>query len=322
MAIADRALGDNRDALIEARLESYKRLAAVFHDVLSEQHLGDLLERVADTLAELIPYDTLTVYQTHETEPILLPVLARDKWADEIMNDQVEMGEGLTGWAVENRMPMWSNQAHLDPRMVVIPGTPSDEAEAVIIVPLVARGQLQGALNIYRLESGVFDEEDFELAKRFGDAVAIALDNARGRAQLEQLAHTDSLTGLYNHRFFYERLRAELTRASRIHDSVTVLMLDIDDFKKLNDVYWARGRGSGAGEHRRGPHRHGESLRCRVQARWRRVHHHHALLRSGRRARIHFPPDGTFVANGIRPCRSRFNVGWCGSGPGAHDESS
>ena len=237
MAIADRALGDNRDALVEARLESYKRLAAVFHDVLSEQHLGDLLERVADTLADLIPYDTLTIYQTHETEPILLPVLARDKWADEIMNDQIGMGEGLTGWAVENRTPLWSNQAHLDPRMIVIPGTPVEEEEAVIIVPLVARGQLQGALNIYRIESGVFDEEDFELAKRFGDAVAIALDNARGRAQLEQLAHTDSLTGLYNHRFFYERLRAELTRASRIHDSVTVLMLDIDDFKKLNDVY-------------------------------------------------------------------------------------
>ncbi|MGI8707461.1 MAG: diguanylate cyclase [Actinomycetota bacterium] len=237
MAIADRALGNDRDALIETRLESYKRLAEIFHLVLSEQHLGDLLERVADTLSDLIPYDTLTIYQAHETEPILLPVLARDQYADEIMNDQVAAGEGLTGWAVEHREPVWCNEAHLDARMVQILGTPSDEKEAVIIVPLVARGALHGALNIYRLESGPFDEEDFELAKRFGDAVALALDNARGRAQLEQLAHTDSLTGLYNHRFFYERLRAELTRASRIHDSVTVLMLDIDDFKKLNDVY-------------------------------------------------------------------------------------
>ena len=237
MAIADRALGKGRDALIETRLDSYKRLAEIFHLVLSEQHLGELLERVADTLSDLIPYDTLTIYQAHESEPVLIPVLARDQYADEIMNDQVALGEGLTGWAVEHREPVWSNEAHLDERMVQIPGTPEDEKEAVIIVPLVARGALHGALNIYRLESGPFDEEDFELAKRFGDAVAIAMDNARGRARLEQLAHTDSLTGLYNHRFFYERLRAELTRASRIHDSVTVLMLDIDDFKKLNDVY-------------------------------------------------------------------------------------
>ena len=237
MAIADRALGNDRNAVIAARLESYKRLAEVFHDVLSEQHFEDILERVADTLSDLIPYDTLTVYQTHESEPILCPVLARDRWAAEIMNDAVRNGEGLTGWAVEHREPVWSNESHLDPRTVVVPGTRVDEREAVIIIPLVARGELQGALNIYRLESGPFDEEEFELAKRFGDAVAIALDNARARTRLEQLAQTDALTGLYNHRFFYERLRAELNRASRIHDSITVLMLDIDDFKKLNDVH-------------------------------------------------------------------------------------
>ncbi|HTR33045.1 MAG TPA: diguanylate cyclase, partial [Gaiellaceae bacterium] len=65
----------------------------------------------------------------------------------------------------------------------------------------------------------------------------LALDNARVRARLEHLAQTDSLTGLYNHRYFHERLRSELTRASRTHDSVAVLMFDLDDFKRVNDVY-------------------------------------------------------------------------------------
>ena len=62
------------------------------------------------------------------------------------------------------------------------------------------------------------------------------------RARLEHLAQTDSLTGLYNHRFFHDRLRAELTRASRQHDAVAVLMFDLDDFKRVNDVY---GHGTG-----------------------------------------------------------------------------
>ena len=237
MAIADRALGADGAARLQTRLDSYERLAAIFHDVLSEQHLEPLLERVADTLAELIPYDTLTVYETHPSERILLPVLARDQWAEEIMNDHVVIGEGITGWAVEHQEPLLVNEAHLDPRMVVVPGTPSDEQEALIVVPLVARGHVRGALNIYRIESGRFTDEEFEVAKRFGDAVALALDNAHSRAQLEELARTDSLTGLYNHRFFYERLKAELTRASRTRDTVAVLMLDIDDFKRLNDVY-------------------------------------------------------------------------------------
>src|SRR5581483_5371662 len=98
---------------------------------------------------------------------------------------------------------------------------------------------VKGVLSIYRLgEHARFDEEQFELAKRFGDAAALALDNAQTRARLELQAQTDSLTGLYNHRFFHETLRAELTRASRNRGgAVALMMLDIDDFKKVNDVY-------------------------------------------------------------------------------------
>src|SRR4029077_8225810 len=75
------------------------------------------------------------------------------------------------------------------------------------------------------------------------DAAALALDNAQIRARLEYQAQTDSLTGLYHHRYFHERLQAELTRANRSRVSVAVLMLDIDDFKRVNDVY-----GHGAGD--------------------------------------------------------------------------
>jgi diguanylate cyclase (GGDEF)-like protein len=97
---------------------------------------------------------------------------------------------------------------------------------------------------VYRLgEDAQFDDDEFELAKRFGDAAALALDNAQVRARLEHQAMTDSLTGLYNHRAFHERLRQALATASRSHESVSVLMLDIDDFKRVNDVY-----GHGAGD--------------------------------------------------------------------------
>src|SRR5918998_1700193 len=146
-------------------------------------------------------------------------------------------GEGLTGWSVEHRQAVLANDAHLDPRVVFVPGTPPDP-EALITVPLIARDSVKGALNIYRTGGDShFSDEGLELAKRFGDAAALALDNAQSRASLEQLAQTDSLTGLYNHRFFQERLRAELLRAGRVGDSISVLMLDIDDFKRLNDIH-------------------------------------------------------------------------------------
>ena len=228
----------------EALVESYRRLAEVFHEVMSEQSLDALLDRIAVTLADLMPYEALHIYEADESRRELVPVLARSpEYEEEIMNDRPKFDEGLTGWAVTQRTPVWTNAAHLDPRVAVIPGTPN-EPEAMIVVPLIARGALKGALNIYRLgANAAFAEHEFELAKWFGDAAALALDNAQIRARLEHLAQTDSLTGLYNHRFFHDRLRSELTRASRSHDSVAVLMFDLDDFKRVNDVY-----GHGAGD--------------------------------------------------------------------------
>src|SRR3954454_16276370 len=228
---------------IDTLVDSYRRLADVFHVVLSEEKLDAVLERIADTLGDLIPFDAFTIYQAVESRRLLIPLMSRDKWADEIMGDQPLFGEGITGWVVEKREPQLVNHAHLDPRVKVVPGTPPDEPEALISVPLVARGAIKGALNVYRLgDDAKFTEEEFELAQRFGDAAAIALDNAQVRAGLELEAQTDSLTGLYNHRYFHERLRAELNRISRTHDSIAVLMLDIDDFKRVNDIY---GHGTG-----------------------------------------------------------------------------
>jgi diguanylate cyclase (GGDEF)-like protein len=205
--------------------------------VLSEHSLDAVLERVADALADLIPYDTLTIYRAVERERVLIPVLARDQFADEILSTRTFFGQGITGWAAEERQAVHTDQAHLDPRSLPVPGTP-DEPEALISIPLISKGSVRGVLNVYRVgDTASFSDEEFDLARSFADAAALALDNAESRAALERMAHTDSLTDLHNHRFFQERLRAELTRASRVHDSVALVMLDIDDFKKVNDVY-------------------------------------------------------------------------------------
>ncbi len=217
--------------------EPYRRLAEVFHDVLSEESPTALLERIADTLAELIPYEDVHIYAADEAKRELIPVLARSKWETEIMSETFSFGQGITGWAVEHREPVLANKAHLDPRVRFVPGTPVDP-EALIAVPLIARGRLKGTLNIYRVgEDAEFSDEEFHLASRFGDAAALAMDNADIRTRLEHQASTDALTGLYNHRAFHDRLRQEVVRASAERDTVALVMLDMDDFKKVNDVY-------------------------------------------------------------------------------------
>jgi diguanylate cyclase (GGDEF)-like protein len=220
-----------------ALVESYRRLADVFHDVLSEQSLDALLERIADTVGELIPHDDLAFYEADESTRELRGVLARGEYASEVLADEpFSFGQGITGWAVEHREPVLSNRADLDPRVMFVEGTPPDP-EALIAVPLVSRGKIKGALNIYRAGLNEFTEEEFRLAIRFGDAAALALDNAHARASLELQAQTDPLTGLWNHRSFHERLRHEVVRASSEHDSLALMMLDLDDFKRVNDIY-------------------------------------------------------------------------------------
>ena len=110
-----------------ALVDSYRRLADVFHDVLAEQSLDALLDRIADALSDLIPHDSLTIYEADEPRRLLVPVWARDKWADKILADRCPFGVGLTGWGVEHREPVRVNQAHLDPRVMTVPGTPADE---------------------------------------------------------------------------------------------------------------------------------------------------------------------------------------------------
>jgi diguanylate cyclase (GGDEF)-like protein len=232
-----RLVTDEAGAGATPSADSYRRLADVFHDLLSEQSLDSLLVRIADTLDEIVPYEALHIYEADEPKRQLIPALVRSEYAEEILDDTFPFGVGITGWAVEHREPVLSNQAHLDPRVAFVPGTPP-EPEALIVVPLIARGALKGTLNVYRIgEHASFAEAEFELAQRLGDAAALALDNAHIRARLEREAQTDSLTGLYNHRYFHERLRRELHRASAEHEHVAVVMIDIDDFKKVNDVF-------------------------------------------------------------------------------------
>ncbi len=222
---------------VPSLVESYRRLADVFHELLAEQSLDALLVRIADAVGDLIPHDTLTIFEADETEQKLRPVLVRDEYADEILSTTIRFSEGITGWAARNREPVLANHAHLDPRVRTVPGTPLDP-EALICIPLIARDRIKGALNIYREgEHVAFSEREFEAARRFGDAAALALDNAEIRARLEHQARTDSLTGVFNHSVFYERLFDVLHEASRTHVPVAVVMLDIDDFKHVNDVH-------------------------------------------------------------------------------------
>ena len=98
-------------------------------------------------------------------------------------------------------------------------------------VPLLSRGETMGLLVVIEDEQErAFTEEELDFMGAFGEQVTLALSTARS-------ATTDGLTGLANHRVFYERLGQELARAQRYGTPVSLLMIDIDDFKEVNDTH-------------------------------------------------------------------------------------
>jgi diguanylate cyclase (GGDEF)-like protein len=110
------------------------------------------------------------------------------------------------------------------------------EEKSCLYVPLLSRDQLIGCLELVeKREVRRFTESEFKLAGTLAALAAVTIENARLYGSVERLAITDGLTGLYNHRYFYDRLAQEIVRAERYRLPLSLLMLDVDDFKAFND---------------------------------------------------------------------------------------
>ena len=230
--VPDTAASD-RGALVAS---SYRQLAEIYHDLLSRDQLDHVLERLVKTVRHLIPVASILIAEAQTEQRLLKPLVAEGGWPDGFLYSRLPFGEGLIGLAAERGRPILCNEAHLDPRAGHVAGTPVGEPEAIISLPLVARGVVIGAMSLYREgEDASFSDFDFELAQRFADAATIAIENARTRAELRELGRRDELTGLLNRRGFNELLHAALADPGQA--PVALVLVDLDDFKSVNDEH-------------------------------------------------------------------------------------
>ena len=105
------------------------------------------------------------------------------------------------------------------------------------MLPLVAKGQSIGLVELFSKNAVRWDAQRLELARTMANEAAIALENARLYEDARKLADRDPLTGFYNHRFLHERMGEEVVRSQRGRRPLSVLMLDLDDFKLVNDTF-------------------------------------------------------------------------------------
>ena len=218
---------------LEHQLEGQRRLLDVNERLLSTLEPAGVLDLIADSLKAIVPYDSLTVYRVDREAGVRRAMIARDRFADEILAYESPLGPGITGWVIDHGEAVLANDALADPRSVQIPGTPY-EAESIIVVPLLVNGETVGTLNVGRMgnQEAHFSLNEYELTKLFAGQASIAMQNAEAHGEVRVRAEQDALTGLRNHGSF----QRELGQAVEHGRPFAVLMLDLDDFKTFNDT--------------------------------------------------------------------------------------
>jgi diguanylate cyclase (GGDEF)-like protein len=204
--------------------------------ILAEGSLEATFDEMARALETIVPFTSLAVYSTRDALDVLVPVFAVGGYVEETLAARPPLHGSIAGRVVTTRTLVHLEADASRNTIYQVPGTPDDEPEALVCTPLIAGSRVLGTLNVWR-EGAVaeFAPHEVELIQRFATLAALAYDNAYQRERLSELARTDELTGLFNRRHFHERLGAELARTRRSGEPVGLLLLDVDDFKAVND---------------------------------------------------------------------------------------
>lgn len=145
---------------------------------------------------------------------------------------RIPIGQGITGRCAAERRIVNVGDVRSDPAYITS-GVESVRSE--IAAPVLFEGELHGVLTIESSEVDAFDADDEQLLATLSSQVAVGLRQARMFAEAERQAVTDGLTGLYNFRYFHERLHSEMARSARYGHPLALIMIDLDDFKEIND---------------------------------------------------------------------------------------
>lgn len=147
----------------------------------------------------------------------------------------IDLKDTIVGNYSESREPVYLSDLRGN-KSSVIPLKIGDIG-SLLILPLLYEKEPLGLLLFISEKINTISSYQIDLLKILGNQASTAFANARLYARIEKMAITDGLTGLYNHRHFQERLSLEFNRLSRLSTNLSLLLIDIDHFKKINDTY-------------------------------------------------------------------------------------
>lgn len=214
----------------------------IFHDVAkaltSSLNLDSILQTIMEKMAEYFRPDTWSLLMVDHDKDELYFAIAVGDASDALKTVRLKMGEGIAGWVAKHGEPLLVPDVYTDPRFAKrIDEMTKWKTRSIICLPLLSKHRVLGVIQLINVDMQNWGDNDMLALQALADYAAIAIENARAVERIQELTITDDCTGLYNARHLYKTLEAEVYRSARFGYEFSVLFLDLDHFKRVNDTH-------------------------------------------------------------------------------------
>jgi diguanylate cyclase (GGDEF)-like protein/putative nucleotidyltransferase with HDIG domain len=197
--------------------------------------VADTMALIASKMTNLVPFSACALFVYTAPTDSLRCEFATGTDAELLQPLVIRNGQGLVGWVARNRRPLVNARPIADIG-IGSPGA-TTALQSALACPLIFGELFIGTLVVYHEEPGTYQDDHRRLLDRVCEQAAAVIHNAIVFERTQADSFTDALTGLPNTRFMLLHLKRELARAERLEADVSLLVLDLDDFKDINDTY-------------------------------------------------------------------------------------
>jgi diguanylate cyclase (GGDEF)-like protein/putative nucleotidyltransferase with HDIG domain len=195
--------------------------------------VSDTMALIAAKLTNLVPFSCAALFLFDEDTETLRCRFATGIDAELIQQISVSNGEGLTGWVARNRRPLVNARPSADFEAAGLQVTST--LQSALVCPLLDNERFIGTLSVYHTEAGFYRDDHRRLLDRVSEQAGAVIKNSILFEQTKSDSLTDPLTGLPNTRYLFMQLTRELARAERLQSEISLMVMDLDSFKEIND---------------------------------------------------------------------------------------
>jgi diguanylate cyclase (GGDEF)-like protein len=216
---------------------------AVFHELgkalTSSLQLDQVLRTIMEKIDEFLHPDTWSLLLVDEATRELYFEIAIGKGAQTLKDIRIKMGQGLAGWVAQAGQPVVVPDTSRDERFfAAVDQKTKMETRSIVAVPVRFRDHCLGVIELVNcVGPDGFSQRDLALLEALADYAAIAIENARHVQHIHELTITDDCTNLYNARHLHFMLETEIYRSQRYGYEFSLIFIDLDHFKSVNDTH-------------------------------------------------------------------------------------